>query len=78
MQIDNNFSAIVRDITARKEQIKQEQAQIKEDIAALSQNYGISKSEITKAIKLAEKELTKPGAIQSEEDAIEIAKRLAA
>ncbi len=78
MQIDHNFTAIVRDITARKEQIKQEQAQIKEDIVALSQNYGISKSEITKAIKLAEKELTKPGTIQSEEDAIEIAKRLAA
>jgi septation ring formation regulator EzrA len=78
MQIDQNFISVVRSITSRKEQIKQKQAEIKEDVSALSTNYGISKSEVNKAIKLAEKELNKHGTIQSEENAIEIAKSLAA
>ncbi|KXW57323.1 hypothetical protein [Ferrovum myxofaciens] len=78
MQIDHNFTSVVRSIQARKEQVKQTQTEIKDDISALATNYGISKSEVNKAIKLAAKEFDKPGTIESEESAIEIAKRLAA
>lgn len=76
MPINGDFARKVQDILSRQSQIKQKQAQIKEDIAALSEHYGVTKAEVSKAIKLAEKEAKSPGAFVIEERVIEMARYL--
>lgn len=78
MEIDNRFTEVVRGIQQRQEKVKQAQDQIKADIAYLAEQYGVSKSDINKAIKLSEKELKKPGTIHVEESVIDMARHLSA
>lgn len=68
---------VLRDIMKRQDQIKEYQAQLKDDIKKLADDLETKPARVNAIIRLVRKEQTEPGSLEFEQDTLDAALKAA-